>query len=162
MLDYIFPRSPDAEQLPVLNYPYYYIDDPDEEITDEYEELTVDEMDNSDIIFEIESLYPVTDARLLKTTQDSWSAAYPNPTNTELTIDRIKDESSHLDLQSNRIATIVLLYSHSTTRLVFSQDYPPSTQQIKINTSKLANVIYYLKIIENGKRETVQTILVNP
>jgi hypothetical protein len=94
-----------------------------------------------------------------------WSSAYPNPASTELTIDKIENAHTSLELQnvekSKTSPTKVLLFSHSTTKLVYSQDYPSSTQQIKIDTSKLPNGVYYLNIVENGEKVKEQTIIVN-
>ncbi|MDR2065584.1 MAG: T9SS type A sorting domain-containing protein, partial [Prevotellaceae bacterium] len=61
----------------------------------------------------------------------------------------------------NNTTVKVLLYSHSTTQLVYSKDFPASAQQIKIDTSKLPNGIYYLNIIANGEKIKQQTIVVN-
>jgi hypothetical protein len=93
---------------------------------------------------------------------------YPNPTNTELIISKIENnldtkssEISNATRIKKQISTKVLLYSHNTTKLVFSQYYPSSTKQIKIDTSKLPNGTYYLNIIENGEKIKEQTIIVN-
>jgi len=86
---------------------------------------------------------------------------YPNPTSTELTIDKIEDPNNNCEPTKSKSAIKVLLYSHSTTKLVFSQNYPSSTQQIKIDTSKLSNGIYYLNIIENGENVKAQIIIVS-
>ena len=90
---------------------------------------------------------------------DFWSDAYPNPASTELTIDRIEENDNFEPAKSTTIK--VLLYSHSTTKLAFSKDYPSSTQQIKIDTSKLPNGTYYLNIIENSEKVKEQIIIVN-
>ena len=86
---------------------------------------------------------------------------YPNPVSTELIIDKTEDSDNDCDPAKSQSSIKVLLYSHSTTKLVFSQDYPSSTQQIKIDTSKLPNGVYYLNIIENGEKVKQQTIIVN-
>ena len=85
---------------------------------------------------------------------------YPNPVSTELIIDKIEDLDNDCEPSKSKSAIKVLLYSHSTTKLVFSQDYPLSTNQIKIDTSKLPNGIYYLNIIENNKTVKAQIIIV--
>jgi subtilisin family serine protease len=106
----------------------------------------------------------IDDKMPLNTGENSWSIAYPNPASTELTIDRT-DDNNNLETQSIEKSkpslTKVLIYSHSTTKLVFSQDYPSSTKQIKIDTSKLPNGTYYLNIIENGEKVKEQTIIIN-
>jgi hypothetical protein len=100
----------------------------------------------------------------------SYSAAYPNPAGNELIIDR---ETNDDDITANTLdnkqstkakdnATVkVLLYSHSTTQLVYTKDFPASAQQIRIDTSKLPNGIYYLNIIANSEKIKQQTIIVN-
>ncbi|MDR1348970.1 MAG: T9SS type A sorting domain-containing protein, partial [Prevotellaceae bacterium] len=99
----------------------------------------------------------------------SYSAAYPNPASNELIIDKEEKEN---DVKTNaaiveqstkaKNATVkVLLYSHSTTKLVYNKDFPSSTQQIKIDTSKLPNGVYYLNMIENGEKIKEQTIVIN-
>jgi hypothetical protein len=100
----------------------------------------------------------------------TYSAAYPNPAGNELIIDREEKDS---ELKTNAViggqsakaknnATVkVLLYSHSTTQLVYSRDFSASEQQIRIDTSKLPNGIYYLNIIANGEKIKQQTIVVN-
>jgi hypothetical protein len=80
-----------------------------------------------------------------------WSAAYPNPTSTELIIDKTG---------KSQATTKVLLYSHNSTKLVFSKNYPASTKRIKVDTSKLPNGVYYLNMFENGKKIKEQTIIV--
>ncbi|MDR1198604.1 MAG: T9SS type A sorting domain-containing protein, partial [Prevotellaceae bacterium] len=55
----------------------------------------------------------------------------------------------------------VLLYSHSTTQLVYNKTYSSAEKQIKIDTSKLPNGIYHLNIIENGEKIKEQTIIIN-
>ena len=91
--------------------------------------------------------------------------AYPNPASTELTIDKIENANISLatsnEEQSKAKAIKVMLYSHSTARLIYSQNYTSSTQQIKIDTSKLPNGTYYLNIIENGEKVKEQTIIVS-
>jgi hypothetical protein len=100
----------------------------------------------------------------------SWSAAYPNPSSNELIID--KEEKNNTELSStaksntNKIAdnkgeTTVLLYNNGTTKLAYTKTYPASTKQIKIDTSKLPNGVYYLNIIEKGETVKQQTIIVN-
>ena len=99
----------------------------------------------------------------------SWSAAYPNPASNELIIEKTEEDTeNNIAAQnieksiSNKKASIkVLIYSHSTTKLVYSKNYPSSTQQIKIDTSKLPNGTYYLNIIENGEKVKEQTIIVS-
>ena len=86
---------------------------------------------------------------------------YPNPVSTELIIDKIEDLDNDCEPAKSKSTIKVLLYSHSTTKLVFSQDYPSSTKQIKIDTSKLPDGVYYLNIIENGEKIKKQTIIVN-
>jgi hypothetical protein len=99
----------------------------------------------------------------------AYSAAYPNPAGNELIIDR---EEKGNDIKTNaaiveqsaeaKNATVkVLLYSHSTTKLVYNKDFPSTTQQIKIDTSKLPNGVYYLNMIENGEKIKEQTIIVS-
>ncbi|MDR0754850.1 MAG: T9SS type A sorting domain-containing protein, partial [Prevotellaceae bacterium] len=97
------------------------------------------------------------------------SAAYPNPARNELIIDR-EEKGSELKANSviggqsakikNNATVKVLLYSYSTTKLVYSKDFSASEKQIKIDTSKLPNGIYYLNIIENGEKVKQQTIVV--
>ncbi|MDR2064583.1 MAG: hypothetical protein LBP85_02570 [Prevotellaceae bacterium] len=100
----------------------------------------------------------------------SYSAAYPNPAGNELIIDKETDsneittntiESSQNTKAKNTATVKVLLYSHSTTKLVYSKDFSASAQQIKIDTSTLPNGIYYLNIIANGEKIKQQTIIVN-
>ena len=102
--------------------------------------------------------------RIVTSTCDQWRLfnVYPNPANDELIIDKIEDgNDDNINIGKSKTTIKVLLYSHSTTKLVFSQDYPSSTQQIKIDTSKLPNGVYYLNIIENGEKVKQQTIIVN-
>ncbi|MDR1347102.1 MAG: trypsin-like peptidase domain-containing protein [Prevotellaceae bacterium] len=97
----------------------------------------------------------------------SYSAAYPNPASNELIIDRIEEngtETTAINTQSAKVKSsniTVLLYSHSTAQLVYNKTHSSSTQQIRIDTSKLPNGIYYLNIIENGEKIKEQTIIVN-
>jgi hypothetical protein len=101
----------------------------------------------------------------------TYSAAYPNPASNELIIDRETNNNeitatntieNRQNTQAKNNATVkVLLYSHSTTQLVYSKDFSASEQQIKIDTSKLPNGIYYLNIIANGEKVKQQTIVVN-
>ncbi|MDR1198946.1 MAG: hypothetical protein LBK94_08070, partial [Prevotellaceae bacterium] len=68
------------------------------------------------------------------------SSAYPNPASSELTIDRIEEngtEATALNTQSAKVKVsniTVLLYSHSTTQLVYNKTYSSSEKQIKIDT----------------------------
>jgi hypothetical protein len=100
----------------------------------------------------------------------SYSAAYPNPAGNELIIDRETNNNeiaatnaieNRQNAQATNTTVKVLLYSHSTTQLVYSKDFSASEQQIKIDTSKLPNGIYYLNIIANGEKVKQQTIVVN-
>ncbi|MDR3286743.1 MAG: T9SS type A sorting domain-containing protein [Prevotellaceae bacterium] len=97
----------------------------------------------------------------------SYSAAYPNPANNELIIDKIEENNTETiatNIQTTKTKQseiTVLLYSNSTTKLVYSKNYPSSAKQIKIDTSKLPNGVYYLNIIENGETIKQQTIIVN-
>ena len=90
---------------------------------------------------------------------EGWSAAYPNPADDELIIDKIEEDD--IKPAKSKSTIKVLLYSHSTTKLVFSQDYSSSTKQIKIDTSKLPNGVYYLNILENGEKVKEQIIIIN-
>ncbi|MDR1197754.1 MAG: matrixin family metalloprotease [Prevotellaceae bacterium] len=96
-----------------------------------------------------------------------YSAAYPNPASSELIIDRIEEngtEKTAINTQSAKGKTSeirVLLYSHSTTQLVYNKTYSSAEKQIKIDTSKLPNGIYHLNIIENGEKIKEQTIIVS-
>ena len=96
-------------------------------------------------------------------------SAYPNPVGNELIITReINNNEININatvgVQSAKVknnATVkVLLYSHSTTKLVYSKDFPESSEQIRIDTSKFPNGIYYLNIISNGEKIKEQTIVV--
>jgi subtilisin family serine protease len=90
------------------------------------------------------------------------SAAYPNPANNELIIDKIEETATNTQsIQSKQSEIRVLLYSHSTAQLVYSKIYSSSEKQIKIDTSKLPNGIYHLNIIENGEKVKQQTIIIN-
>ncbi|MDR2125488.1 MAG: T9SS type A sorting domain-containing protein [Prevotellaceae bacterium] len=97
----------------------------------------------------------------------SYSAAYPNPAGNELIIDReetdnaIQTQNSEQNVQANNATVKVLLYSHSTTKLTYSKDFPASAQQIKIDTSQLPDGIYYLNIISNNEKIKEQTVIVN-
>jgi hypothetical protein len=97
------------------------------------------------------------------------SAAYPNPAGNELIIDR---ETKNNEVTTNTIvgeqkvkantATVkVLLYSHSTAKLVYSKDFSASAEQIRIDTSKLPNGVYYLNMISNNEKIKEQTIIIN-
>ena len=95
----------------------------------------------------------------------TWSAAYPNPVGNELIInkegnDNILATKAISNVRNNSSEITVLLYSNATTRLVYTKTYPVSTEQIKIDTSKLPNGIYYLNIISNGEKIKEQTIVV--
>ncbi|MDR2065287.1 MAG: T9SS type A sorting domain-containing protein [Prevotellaceae bacterium] len=102
-------------------------------------------------------------------TYSAYSAAYPNPAGNELTIDREEKSDEVItnatinvqNAQTKNTTVKVLLYSHSTAKLVYSKDFPASEQQIKIDTSKLPNGIYYLNIIANNEKIKQQTIVVN-
>jgi hypothetical protein len=97
----------------------------------------------------------------------TWSAAYPNPSSNELIINKEEENNNELSTTAkSKIAdksseTTILLYSHGTTKLAYSKTYPASTKQIKIDTSKLPNGVYYLNIVENGEKVKQQTIIVN-
>ncbi|MDR1348198.1 MAG: T9SS type A sorting domain-containing protein, partial [Prevotellaceae bacterium] len=97
----------------------------------------------------------------------SYSAAYPNPASNELIIDRIEEtgtETTAINTQSAKVKSsniTVLLYSHSTTQLVYNKTHSPSEKQIKIDTSKLPNGIYHLNMIENKEKIREQTIVIN-
>jgi hypothetical protein len=99
----------------------------------------------------------------------TYSAAYPNPAGNELIINR---ETKNNEVSTNTIigeqkakantATVkVLLYSHSTTKLVYSKDFSASAEQIRIDTSKLPNGVYYLNMVENNEKIKEQTIIIN-
>jgi subtilisin family serine protease len=99
----------------------------------------------------------------------TYSAAYPNPARNELIIDR---ETKNNEVTTNTIvgeqkakantATVkVLLYSHSTAKLVYSNDFSASAEQIRIDTSKLPNGVYYLNMISNNEKIKEQTIIIN-
>ncbi|MDR1347929.1 MAG: M4 family metallopeptidase [Prevotellaceae bacterium] len=97
-----------------------------------------------------------------------WSSAYPNPANNELIIARTEDDSSiaisALNTQSVKGKTSevrVLLYSHSTARLVYNKIHQSSEKQIRIDVSKLPDGIYHLNMIENGEKVKEQTVIVN-
>jgi hypothetical protein len=96
-----------------------------------------------------------------------YSAAYPNPAGNELIIDRIEESNSTetaINTQSakGKLSEItVLLYSHSTAKIVYEKTYSSSEKQIRIDTSKLPNGVYYLNIISNGEKVKEQTIIVN-
>jgi hypothetical protein len=95
-----------------------------------------------------------------------YSAAYPNPASDELIIDKIEENNTENQINTqtakiNQSEITVLLYSNSTTKLVYSKNYSSSEKQIKIDTSKLPNGVYYLNIIENGETVKQQTIIVN-
>jgi hypothetical protein len=98
-----------------------------------------------------------------------YSAAYPNPASNELIIDK-ESNNNNLNVSSaNNIQTAkannntvkVLLYSHSSAKLVYSQDFSQSAEQIRINTSQLPNGVYYLNMIANGEKIKEQTIIIN-
>ena len=133
---------------------------PNTELSENSETSKIDEIENPDINFKLKDQYSELTATPF--IASSWSVAYPNPTNTELIIDKIG--GSYMEMQniekSNAKATKVLLYSHSTTKLVYSKDYPSSIKQIKIDTSKFPNGVYYLNIIENGEKVKEQTIII--
>ncbi|MDR1983563.1 MAG: T9SS type A sorting domain-containing protein, partial [Prevotellaceae bacterium] len=95
-----------------------------------------------------------------------YSAAYPNPAGNELIIDKIENSEALLtntvkSVKEKSSEVTVLLYSHSTTKLVYNKTYPSSAKQIKIDTSTLPNGTYYLNIIENGEKIKQQTIIIN-
>jgi hypothetical protein len=98
---------------------------------------------------------------------NSYSAAYPNPAGNELIIDRIEEGNSTetaINTQSARRKAseiTVLLYSHSTAKMVYEKTYSSADKQIRIDTSKLQGGVYYLNIIENGEKVKEQTIIVN-
>ncbi|MDR2064139.1 MAG: T9SS type A sorting domain-containing protein [Prevotellaceae bacterium] len=97
------------------------------------------------------------------------SSAYPNPAGNELIIDKETNSNeiaanstiNEQNSQAKNTTVKVLLYSHSTTQLVYSKDFSAAEQQIKIDTSKLPNGIYYLNIIANNEKIKEQTIIVN-
>ena len=154
----VFPMLIYSAPAPIGGSLFKVYEDPlnSDPIIDEKDNLDIDsKAKNPNIDFKTKDTYSETTALSLNI--GSWSAAYPNPTNTELIIDIIGVNN----LENTTTTTKVLLYSHSTTKLVFSQDYPISTQQIKIDTSKLPNGVYYLNIIENGEKMKEQTIIVN-
>jgi hypothetical protein len=97
----------------------------------------------------------------------SYSAAYPNPAGNELIIDRIEEGNSTETAINTKSAISkvpeirVLLYSHSTAKIVYEKTYSSSEKQIRIDTSKLPNGVYYLNIISNGEKVKEQTIIVN-
>jgi hypothetical protein len=94
----------------------------------------------------------------------AWSAAYPNPSSNELIIDKTVGNfelSTAIRDENNSPETTVLLYSHATTKLAYTKTYPSSTKQIKIDTSKLPNGVYYLNIVEKGETVKQQTIIVD-
>ncbi|MDR3287342.1 MAG: hypothetical protein LBT27_07860 [Prevotellaceae bacterium] len=108
--------------------------------------------------------------QLLTVNNSTYSAAYSNPASDELYIDKIEEtntESATNNIQqtattkTKQSEITILLYSNSTTKLVYSKNYPSSAKQIKIDTSKLPNGVYYLNIIENGETIKQQTIIVN-
>ncbi|MDR2292738.1 MAG: trypsin-like peptidase domain-containing protein [Prevotellaceae bacterium] len=117
--------------------------------------------------------YPLSVERMVTIIYENtypYSAAYPNPASNELIIDRetnnneitVNTTDNKQNIQAKNSATVkVLLYSHSTTQLVYSKYFPASEQQIKIDTSKLPNGIYYLNIIANNEKIKEQTIIVN-
>ncbi|MDR2126966.1 MAG: zinc-dependent metalloprotease [Prevotellaceae bacterium] len=98
----------------------------------------------------------------------TYSAAYPNPAGNELIIDREETDNtiqtnslnSEQNIQAKNATVKVLLYSHSTTKLAYSKDFPASAQQIRIDTSQLPDGIYYLNIISNNEKIKEQTIIV--
>jgi hypothetical protein len=97
-----------------------------------------------------------------------WSSAYPNPASNELIIDRTEEESSietsalNAQTAKGKASEVrVLLYSHSTARLVYNKTYQSSEKQIRIDVSKLPNGIYHLNMIENGEKVKEQTVMVN-
>ena len=100
---------------------------------------------------------PSSDIAETSNSSISWSPAYPNPTSAELIIDKIEDNN----IEKSKVTTKVSLYSHSTTKLVFSRNYPSTTKQIRLDTSKLPNGVYYLNMFEKGKKIKEQTIIVN-
>ncbi|MDR1553504.1 MAG: T9SS type A sorting domain-containing protein [Prevotellaceae bacterium] len=44
--------------------------------------------------------------------------------------------------------------------MVYSKDFSASAEQIRIDTSKLPNGVYYLNMISNNKKIKEQTIIV--
>ncbi|MDR2126262.1 MAG: T9SS type A sorting domain-containing protein, partial [Prevotellaceae bacterium] len=104
------------------------------------------------------SQYTTKTIRIPENSFYSYSAAYPNPAGNELIIDR--EETDNETQQANNATVKVLLYSHSTTKLAYSKDFPASAQQIKIDTSQLPDGIYYLNIISNNEKIKEQTIIV--
>ncbi|MDR1552805.1 MAG: T9SS type A sorting domain-containing protein, partial [Prevotellaceae bacterium] len=97
------------------------------------------------------------------------SAAYPNPAGNELIIDR-EEKSDEIkanaavggqSAKASNATVKVLLYSHSTAKLVYSNDFSASAEQIRIDTSKLPNGVYYLNMIANNEKIKEQTIIVN-
>ncbi|MDR1552571.1 MAG: T9SS type A sorting domain-containing protein [Prevotellaceae bacterium] len=98
-----------------------------------------------------------------------YSAAYPNPAGNELIIDR-EEKGSEITtsaaigeqkVKANTATVKVLLYSHSTAKLVYSNDFSASAEQIRIDTSKLPNGVYYLNMISNNEKIKEQTIIIN-
>jgi Zn-dependent metalloprotease len=103
------------------------------------------------------------------TSSYTYSAAYPNPAGNELIIDR-EEKGSEIkanaavgeqSAKANNATVKVLLYSHSTAKLVYSKDFSASAEQIRIDTSKLPNGVYYLNMIANNEKIKEQTIIVN-
>jgi hypothetical protein len=97
-----------------------------------------------------------------------YSSAYPNPASNELIIDKTEEENG-IEMSVENTQSVkgkasemrVLLYSHSTARLVYNKTHSSSEKQIRIDVSKLPDGIYHLNMIENGEKVKEQTIIVN-
>jgi predicted Zn-dependent protease len=100
--------------------------------------------------------------------------AYPNPVDNELTVELNATDGSGLvttkmttetaskavALSKEKDGFTVQLYSQDHTTLVYSKTEPAGTGQIRINTSKLKDGIYFLVISQGKEKTSSQTVIV--
>ncbi|MDR0763069.1 MAG: S8 family peptidase [Bacteroidales bacterium] len=114
--------------------------------------------------YKIENSNAETESNISTTASGSiWSSAYPNPASNELRIDKTEENGMATTVKNveNKTSEIrVLLYSHSTAKLVYNKIHSSAEKQIRIDTSKFPNGVYYLNMIANNEKIKEQTIVV--
>ncbi len=86
-----------------------------------------------------------------------YSAAYPNPASSSLTIERVQN-SEELQVKSATPSMFTAQLYSLSRQLVREQTF--NGTQLSLNVSTLPNGTYFLNIIENGKVVEQQTIVV--
>jgi hypothetical protein len=92
----------------------------------------------------------------------AWHPAYPNPVGDELVVERNEEYERGIPASAGMTkesAVTVQLFSKDQTTLVYSKTEPADVKQIRINTSKLKDGIYFLNIVE-GKEKTAKQLVV--